>query len=55
MIAEEGRPIESLNEDEFFAIAGALLAPRLPEMQAALRQRDIPALGSALKAVRDLY
>jgi hypothetical protein len=55
LIAEEGKPIESLNEDEFFAIAGALLAPRLPEMQIALRQRDIPALGTVLKAVRDLY
>jgi hypothetical protein len=55
LIAEEGKPIESLNEDEFFAIAGALLAPRLPEMHLALRQRNIPALGSALKAVRELY
>ena len=55
LIAEEGKPIESLNDDEFFAIAGALLAPRLPDMNVALRNRDIPALGSALTAVRDLY
>jgi hypothetical protein len=55
LIAEDGKPIESLNEDEFFAIAGALLAPRLPDMQTALRQRDIPALANALTAVRDLY
>lgn len=55
LIAEEGKPLESLNEDEFFAIAGALLAPRLPDMQAALRNRDIPALAATLKAVRDLY
>jgi hypothetical protein len=55
LIAEEGKPIESLNEDEFFAIAGALLAPRLPDMQVALRERDINALAQVLKAVRDLY
>jgi hypothetical protein len=55
LIAEEGKPIESLNEDEFFAIAGALLAPRLPEMEHAVRQRDIAALSQTLKAVSDLY
>jgi hypothetical protein len=55
LIAEEGKPLESLNEDEFFAIAGALLAPRLPDMENALRHRDIPGLAAALTAVRDLY
>ncbi len=55
LIAEDGKPIESLNDDEFFAIAGALLAPRLPEMQLALGKRDIDALALTLKAVRDLY
>jgi hypothetical protein len=55
LIAEDGKPIESLNEDEFFAIAGALLAPRLPDMETALRQRDVQALAHALKAVSDLY
>lgn len=55
LIAEDGKPIESLNEDEFFAIAGALLAPRLPDMEQAVRQRDIAALADALKSVSDLY
>jgi hypothetical protein len=55
LIAEEGKPIESLNEDEFFAIAGALLAPRLPEMEKAVRQRDVNALAQTLRAVSDLY
>jgi hypothetical protein len=55
LIAEEGKPIESLNEDEFFAIAGALLAPRLPDMEIALRNRDITALAATLKSVSDLY
>jgi hypothetical protein len=55
MIAEDGKPIESLNEDDFFAIAGALLEPRLPEMADAIKKRDVPALAKSLKAVRDLY
>jgi hypothetical protein len=55
LIAEEGKPIESLDENEFFAIAGALLAPRLPDMQQAVQQRDIAGLVKALKAVVDLY
>jgi hypothetical protein len=55
LIAEEGKPIASLDDDEFFAIAGTLLAPRLPAMAAALRARDVPALAKHLKSVRDLY
>jgi hypothetical protein len=55
LIAEDGKPIESLDENEFFAIAGALLAPRLPDMQQAVQQRDIAGLAKALKAVGELY
>jgi hypothetical protein len=55
LIAEEGKPLESLDENEFFAIAGALLAPRLPDMQMAVEQRDVAGLARALKAVRELY
>lgn len=55
LIAEDGKPIESLDENEFFAIAGALLAPRLPDMQKAVKQRDVTGLAKALKAVGELY
>jgi hypothetical protein len=55
LIAEDGKPIESLDENEFFAIAGALLAPRLPDMQRAVDQRDVEGLAKALKAVGELY
>ncbi len=55
LIAEDGKPIESLDENEFFAIAGALLAPRLPEMQIAVERRDVAGLAKALKSVGDLY
>ena len=55
LLAEEGKPIETLDEDEFFAISAALLAPRLPAMERAVKARDIAALAKELAAVRDLY
>ena len=55
LLAEDGKPLESLDEDEFFAIAGALLAPRLPAMADAITARDAVKLGQELAAVRDLY
>lgn len=55
LLAEEGKPIESLNEDEFFAITAALLAPRLPGMEQAVKNRNVPALAAELAAVRNLY
>jgi hypothetical protein len=55
LIAEDGKPIESLDENEFFAIAGALLAPRLPDMRRAVLQRDVVGLAVALQAVGELY
>jgi hypothetical protein len=55
LIAEDGKPIESLDENEFFAIAGALLAPRLVDMQNAVSRRDVAGLAKLLKAVGDLY
>lgn len=55
LLAAEGKPIETLDEDEFFAIAGALIAPRLPTMERAVAGRDAAALSRELAAVRELY
>ena len=55
LLAEDGKPLESLDEDEFFAIAGALLAPRLDVMAKAIKARDAVWLGKELAAVKDLY
>lgn len=55
LLAEEGKPLESLDEDEFFAITGALLSPRLPRLADAIAGRDTAALEVELTAVRDLY
>jgi hypothetical protein len=55
LIAEEGKPVESLNEDAFFAVAGALLAPRLPELEAAVAARDEQRIADILRGVQALY
>jgi hypothetical protein len=55
LLAEDGKPLESLDEDEFFTIASALLAPRLLDMAEAVQRRDIPALAAQLAAVRESY
>lgn len=55
LLAGEGRPTEQLDEDEFFAISAALLAPRLPAMDRAVKARDAAALSRELAAVRELY
>jgi hypothetical protein len=55
LIAEDGRPVESLDEDAFFAVAGALLAPRLPELEAAIAKKDTANIAAILKGVQSLY
>lgn len=55
LLAEDGKPIESVDEDEFFLIAGALLAPRLETMAEAIAKRDVKSLAQELRAVQDLY
>lgn len=55
LLAEEGKPLDGLDEDEFFAISGALLGPRLSAMESAVSAGDAKTLASLLSAVRDLY
>jgi hypothetical protein len=55
LLAEDGKPIENLDEDEFFAIAGALISSRLPQMSEAIAARDVNELAAQLLAVKNLY
>ena len=55
LLAEEGGEIKGVGEDEFFAIVGALMAPRLSAMQIAVEQRDAQKLAQELDAIRALY
>jgi hypothetical protein len=55
LLAEEGGVIDGIDEDEFFAIVGALMAPRLSVMQEALTARDVTKLALELDGIRALY
>lgn len=55
LLAEEGGAIKGIGDDEFFAIVGALMMPRLNFMQQAVKARDVGKLASELAAIRDQY
>jgi hypothetical protein len=55
LFAEDGRPTEELDEDQFFAVVGALIAPRLPAIAAAVTKGDEAELISELIEIRAMY
>jgi hypothetical protein len=55
LLAEEGGAIQGIGDDEFFAIVGALMLPRLTSMQQAVSDRDVKKLAGGLSAIRDQY
>lgn len=55
LLAEEGGEIKGIGDDEFFAIVGALMMPRLNSMQQAVSGRDANKLATDLAAIRDQY
>lgn len=55
LFAEEGKPIAIQDEDEFFAIVGALILPRLKDMADLIARRDVEALSRELAAVKAMY
>ena len=55
LLAEEGGAIKGIGDDEFFAIVGALMLPRLNSMQNAVQARDVQRLATELTAIWDQY
>jgi hypothetical protein len=55
LFAEDGRPSETLGEDEFFAVVAALIAPRLGAIAELIRAGDAEGLAEELEAVRGMY
>lgn len=55
LFAEEGKPAERLDEDGFFAVAGALIAPRLGAIAALVEARDEKGLAKELSDIRAMY
>jgi hypothetical protein len=55
LLAEAGGEIKGIGEDEFFAIVGALMEPRLPALQSAIAADDVQKLITELDQIRSLY
>jgi hypothetical protein len=55
LFAEEGKPIAIQDEDEFFAIVGALILPRLKDIAAFIAKRDVAGLSRELASIKAMY
>ena len=55
LFAEEGKPIAIHDEDEFFAIVGALILPRLKDISAFIAKRDVASLSKELANIKAMY
>ena len=55
LFAEEGKPTEAIDEDKFFAVTGALIGPRLKEIEGLVARRDEPGLARALADIKSMY
>lgn len=55
LFAEEGKPIAIQDEDEFFAIVGALILPRLKDISALISNRDVAGLSKELADIKAMY
>jgi hypothetical protein len=55
LFAEEGRPAKAFDEDEFFAVVGALISPRLDRLAGLAKTRDQAGLARELAEIKGLY
>jgi hypothetical protein len=55
MFAEEGKPAESIDEDEFFSVTGALIGPRLKTLARLIASKDESGLAQELADIKSMY
>jgi hypothetical protein len=55
LFAEEGKPVQELDEDQFFAIVSALIAPRLPRIGRLIEASDTAGLTAELVEIKEMY
>jgi hypothetical protein len=55
LFAEEGKPTAIQNEDEFFAIVGALILPRLERITTLISTHDVAGLTTELNDIKAMY
>lgn len=55
LLAEDGKPSASFNEDEFFAMVGALAGPDLPAIALAIARSDSDELAKVLARIKSAW
>lgn len=55
LFAEEGKPNAIQSEDEFFAVVGALITPRLERIAGLISAHDIARLTDQLNEIKAIY
>ena len=55
LFAEQGKPAGELDEDQFFAVVGALISPRLPAIATLVAHRDVDGLAKELAEIQTMY
>jgi hypothetical protein len=55
MFAEEGKPAETIDEDEFFSVTGALIGPRLLPIASLVAAGDEAGLARELAVIKSMY
>ena len=55
LFAEEGKPSTIHSEDEFFAIVGALITPKLERMARLIAAHDVEGLSAELHEIKAMY
>ena len=55
LFAEEGKPTQQFDEDQFFAVVGALIEPRLATISALVSRGDEQGLAAELAEIKDMY
>jgi hypothetical protein len=55
MFAEDGKPLEAIDEDEFFSVTGALVGPRLHTVADLISGRDEAGLARELADIKSMY
>ena len=55
LFAEEGKPVAIHDEEEFFAIVGALILPRLSTISTLIKSHDVDGLAQELADIKEMY
>lgn len=55
LFAEDGEPLQGLDEEQFFAVVGALIAPRLPRLVTLVAAEDARGLAAEFIAMKAIY